>query len=238
MNRFRAMLFSCLVCGIGCLSSVAAQDARVEDRIIESSETGRFTWTWGSGRLLGVDNATPKQMIEKLAPGVPVVGLANLPTAPHFDLVLSSRPPTQEALLRQLGEKLSVRITLRETTTEFIVVRNHATGVPKTWERSSGYQNDPEFSLGKGPFDVESGFRLIDERDGLYRASHATMLEMIEFLTVHDPRPIVNQCALREEYNFSFLFPAHDAVAVLKSFGFEVMIQQRSETVVVVEKAK
>ncbi|HVW36318.1 MAG TPA: hypothetical protein VHB99_03395 [Pirellulales bacterium] len=243
MRQYKTVCAYVIAVSAVCVASAAAKDKAPDDAkkkkknvFVEAPADQEFGWFWVNGRITDLKNATPKQIVEKLAPGLPIVGVRNLPSDVRFDIsfelgnvIFDLRPgvlppgnPPPEAFLADLGEKLGLEIEIRDTAADFVIVRNDRTGVPKTWEVSSD-----EFG---------GGIKIIDERDALYRAKRATMTQLVQFIADFDDRPVLNQCALEEKYNFSFAFPDHDGLELLKSFGFDAKIERRTAKAVVVRK--
>lgn len=220
--RHLSALTSAIAAAVVSFASVRAQDTVPEDAYVEAPASASFRWTRFDGRITRLRGATPKQIIENLTPGTPIVGVRHLPTDVRYSIRLSDNHPALDILLSRLGEKLGLKIAIRDTASEFLIVRNHTTGVPRSWERSTD--------------DVEGFIRVIDERDGLYRATDVSVTSLLQFITDHDDRPVLNQCALWGRYSFSFLFPNEDAVGLLKSFGFDVKLEQRTAKAVVIRK--
>ncbi|MBC8351123.1 MAG: hypothetical protein H8E66_04005 [Planctomycetes bacterium] len=214
--------WACTAAVVVCFSSAAAQESVPKDDFVQVSATTPFICTRVNGPIVGLYGATPKQIIEKLTPGLPIVGVRQLPSHVRFNIALSRTPPTPKILLARLGKKLGVGITIGDSRSDFLIVRN--TNVPNSWERSSEA--------------TKEDIRLIDKRDGLYRATQTSVTSLVQFITDHDDRPVLNQCALQERYNFTFAFSDRNGLALLKSFGFDVKLENRTTNAVVVSKTK
>ncbi|HJN10921.1 MAG TPA: hypothetical protein QF564_19695 [Pirellulaceae bacterium] len=221
MRNVEAAAFAITAVTFYC-SIASAQETVPTDVFVEVPAVSPFTWTTFNGRLIALGGASPKRIIDRFAPGLPVVGVRHLPPDVRFNIDLSDTAFTRDTLLSGLGKKLGLEITIRDVMSDFIIVRNQTIGVPKSWERSSK--------------DTEGEISQVDERDGLYLATQTSMTLLVGFLTDHDNRPILNQCALRERYNFSFTFADQDVFALLKSFGFEVKLEKRKAEAIVIQR--
>ena len=178
----------------------------------------------------GLHNARAKDIIETLAPTVPIIGIEHLPRQRRFEVSDWVNVENDDEILSKLGDKLGLSITRTEATSEFLIVRNLRTPVPPSWTtcRNAARALDEMTPHRKGIGEV-------DKVDHLYNAYDISMIEFVNFLSDQTTRPIWDQTCLTGAYSFSFrLQPNADVMKLLFDMGFDVFVAKRTTQCIVI----
>lgn len=186
--------------------------------------------TTGENSNEGFIQARAKDVIDTLAPTVPILGVEHLPRDRRFNISGMLSAKNHDEVLSRLGDKLGLSITRAETTADFLIVRNLRTPAPPSWSPAR-----PPAPEANPPVVRLKGISEVDKVDHLYNAYDVAMIDFTHFLSDRTTRPVWNQTSLTGAYSFSFrLQPEADVMKLLFDMGFDVLVAKRTTRCVVI----